>query len=91
MAGLIRHHVGCHDAGGSKVVLVSCLKRPQERSDEGHLALVLVVSIHQMADSDRRIWSHVAIAFATAYAILVSVTYYVQLTLVVPRHDSGAS
>jgi hypothetical protein len=55
----------------------------------GSAFLVLVVSIHEMADSDRRIWSHVAIAFATAYAVLISVTYYVQLTLVAPRIAAG--
>lgn len=47
--------------------------------------LVLVVSIHQLAVPDRKVWSHAAVAFATAYAVLISVVYYVQLTLVLPR------
>ena len=51
----------------------------------GSAFLVLVVSIHQLAAPERKIWSHVAIAFATAYAVLISINYYVQLTLVAPR------
>jgi hypothetical protein len=47
--------------------------------------LVLVVSIHQIASPDRRIWSHAAVAFATVYAVLTSTVYFVQLTLVAPR------
>lgn len=55
----------------------------------GSAFLVLAVSIHQVAPPDRKVWSHAAVAFATAYAILISVTYYVQLTLVAPRLASG--
>lgn len=55
----------------------------------GSAFLVLVVSIHQVASPDRRIWSHAAVAFATAYAVLISMVYYVQLTLIAPRLASG--
>lgn len=55
----------------------------------GSAFLVLAVSIHQVAPPDRKVWSHAAVAFAAAYAILISVTYYVQLTLVAPRLASG--
>jgi hypothetical protein len=51
--------------------------------------LVLVVSVHQLAPRDRRVWSHAAIAFATAYAVLISVNYYVQLAWVAPRLARG--
>jgi hypothetical protein len=51
--------------------------------------LVLTVSIHQLSSPDRRIWSHAAVAFATVYAVLISVNYYVQLTLVAPRLAGG--
>ena len=51
--------------------------------------LILVVSIHQLAPPERTIWSHLAIAFGTAYAVLISVVYYVQLTLILPRIASG--
>lgn len=51
--------------------------------------LVLVVSIHQIAPLDKRVWSHVAVVFATVYAVLISLVYFVQLTLVAPRLASG--
>jgi len=51
----------------------------------GSAFLVLVVSIHQLADRDRKVWSHAAVAFATMYAALISIVYFVQLTLVAPR------
>ncbi len=50
---------------------------------------MLAVSIHQWAPPDRRIWSHAAVAFATAYALLISTVYFVQLTLVAPRLARG--
>jgi hypothetical protein len=55
----------------------------------GSSFLVLVVSIHQMASPDRRVWSHAAVVFATAYATLISTVYFVQLTLVGPRIARG--
>jgi hypothetical protein len=55
----------------------------------GSAFLVLVVSIHQLASPDRRIWSHIAIAFATAYTVMISINYFVQLTWVAPRIASG--
>ncbi len=51
----------------------------------GSAFLVLIVSLHQLADPARNIWGHAAVAFATAYAVLISTVYFVQLTLVVPR------
>ena len=56
----------------------------------GSSFLVLVVSIHQLASPDKRIWSHTAVVFTTAYAILVSTVYFVQLALVAPRIARGA-
>lgn len=55
----------------------------------GSSFLVLVVSIHQLASPDKGIWSHTAVVFATAYAILVSTVYFIQLTLVAPRIARG--
>jgi hypothetical protein len=55
----------------------------------GSSFLVLVVSIHQLASPDRSIWSHLAVVFATAYAVLISMVYFVQLTLVAPRVARG--
>ncbi len=55
----------------------------------GSSFLVLVVSIHQLASADRKIWSHLAVAFGTAYAVLISIVYYVQLTFIAPRMAGG--
>ena len=51
--------------------------------------LVLAVSIHQIAPPGRKVWSHAAVAFATAYAVLTGMVYFVQLTLVAPRMAGG--
>jgi hypothetical protein len=51
----------------------------------GSAFLILVVSVHQIAPPERKVWSHAAVAFATAYATLISLVYFVQLTLVAPR------
>lgn len=51
----------------------------------GSVFLVLVVSIHQLAAPDRKVWSHAAVTFATMYAALISIVYFVQLTLVATR------
>lgn len=55
----------------------------------GSSFLVLVVSIHQLASPNRRVWSHAAVVFATAYAVLISMVYFVQLTLIAPRVARG--
>jgi hypothetical protein len=55
----------------------------------GSSFLVLTVSIHGLAPRDRKIWSHCAVAFATVYTVLISMVYFVQLTLVAPRLARG--
>ena len=55
----------------------------------GSAFLVLVVSIHELSSPDRKVWSHVAVAFAVAYAVLISINYFVQLAWVVPRLARG--
>lgn len=57
----------------------------------GSSFLVLAVSIHQLAAPERKVWSHAAVAFATVYAVLISIVYFVQLTLVAPRLARGQS
>ncbi|HCK83624.1 MAG TPA: hypothetical protein DHW63_03635 [Hyphomonadaceae bacterium] len=47
--------------------------------------LTLMIAVHQTVSPPRRVLSHAAIAFATIYAALISIVYYVQLTLVAPR------
>jgi hypothetical protein len=55
----------------------------------GSAFLVLVVNIHQVAAPDRKVWSMVSVAFATIYAALISIVYFVQLSLVAPRIAQG--
>lgn len=55
----------------------------------GSSFLVLLVSIHQAAPPDRKVWSQAALAFGTVYAVLISLTYFVQLTFVGPRIAAG--
>lgn len=51
--------------------------------------VALTVSIHYYAEASARIWSHLAVAFASMYATLVSIVYYVQLAFVIPRLERG--
>lgn len=51
--------------------------------------LALMVSVHEAASPAQRIWSHLAVAFATVYAVLIGITYFVQLTWVGPRLARG--
>src|SRR5262245_27653699 len=55
----------------------------------GSSFLLLVVSIHQLPSPDRRVWSHAAVVFGVAYAVLISIVYFVQLTFVAPRVARG--
>jgi hypothetical protein len=55
----------------------------------GSSFLVLMVSVHQLAPSVRKVWSQASLSFATIYAALISVVYFVQLTLVAPRLAQG--
>jgi hypothetical protein len=55
----------------------------------GSSFLILTVSIHQLSSPNRKIFSHAAVAFATMYAALISINYYVQLTWVAPRLADG--
>jgi hypothetical protein len=44
--------------------------------------IVLMVSIHYYAASDKKIWSHLGIAFTLVYAAMASINYITQLTVV---------
>jgi hypothetical protein len=55
----------------------------------GSSFLVLMVAVHQATPPERRVWSHAALAFATIYATLISINYFVQLTWVAPRLGRG--
>lgn len=51
--------------------------------------LILTVSIHYLAAPADKIWSHAAVAFATAYMVLTGTVYFAQLTWVGPRLAAG--
>ena len=51
--------------------------------------VVLTVSIHYYAEKSAWIWSHLAVVFASMYATLISIVYYVQLAFVIPRLARG--
>ncbi|MBL8174517.1 MAG: hypothetical protein JNK48_07605 [Bryobacterales bacterium] len=55
----------------------------------GPAYLMVTVSVHRIAEPAQRIWSHAAIAFATAYMVLTGTVYFVQLTWVAPRMAEG--
>lgn len=55
----------------------------------GSSFLVLIAALHRLAPADARVFSQIALAFATAYATLISMVYFVQLTLVAPRLAAG--
>ena len=47
--------------------------------------LLVVVSLHDMTDHMRRVWSTAALAFAILYVAFVTMAYFVQLTLIAPN------
>jgi hypothetical protein len=51
--------------------------------------VVLVAAIHACAPEPRRVLSGVALAFATAYAVVVGVDYLTQFAVVVPSLQAG--
>jgi hypothetical protein len=50
----------------------------------GPALLTLLVCVHDTAPGDRRIWSHVSVAFAIVYVAHVSMVYVVELAVVEP-------
>ncbi len=44
--------------------------------------VVLMVGLHYYASPDKKIWSHLGIAFALIYAVMASINYILQLTVV---------
>jgi len=51
--------------------------------------LIMMTSVHYYADEADRIWSHIGILFALAYAIFVSIVYFTVLTVTLPHKISG--
>lgn len=55
----------------------------------GPAFLMLIVAVDHLAAPEKRIFSRAAVAFATMYAALICINYFVQLTLVAPRLARG--
>ncbi|MEZ6030576.1 MAG: hypothetical protein R3C46_12610 [Hyphomonadaceae bacterium] len=55
----------------------------------GSSFLTLAAALHRLAPPPAKVFSQIALAFATAYATLISMVYFVQLTLVAPRLAAG--
>ncbi|HKY19201.1 MAG TPA: hypothetical protein VJL82_09735 [Rhizomicrobium sp.] len=51
--------------------------------------VTMMAALHQTSLADRKAISQAALAFATMYATLVTLVYFVQLTLVGPRTSAG--
>ena len=50
---------------------------------------LLMLCVHYYAPEEKKIWSHAGLMFATIYTVMISINYYVQLTLVVPHLMRG--
>jgi hypothetical protein len=50
---------------------------------------VLMLCVNHYSSEDKKIWSQAAVMFAIIYTVLISINYYVQLTLVVPHMMRG--
>jgi hypothetical protein len=50
---------------------------------------VLMLCVNHYASEVKKIWSQAAVMFAIIYTVLISINYYVQLTLVVPHMMRG--
>lgn len=51
--------------------------------------VVMMVCVHHLSPTDRRIWSQTALTFAIMYGTLICMNYFVQLTLVAPHLYRG--
>ena len=51
--------------------------------------LILMISVHHFAPDEKKIWSHIGVAFAVAYCIFVTIVYFVGLTIQLPHTIQG--
>jgi len=51
--------------------------------------IVMMISIHYYAPEDRKIYSHIGMTFGVLYAALVSIVYFVELSVAVPMVFRG--
>ncbi len=53
------------------------------------LFVVLMAAVHAWAGEPGRLYTRVALAFATAYGVVIGVDYFVQLAVIVPSLEAG--
>jgi len=51
--------------------------------------VILMISVYYCASDERKIWGHIAVAFAIMYATLNTAVYFLQMTVVVPFMLNG--
>ncbi len=51
--------------------------------------VMLMIAVCQLIPESRRVWGQAGVSFATVYAALIGIVYYVQLTFVLPRMVQG--
>lgn len=51
--------------------------------------VIMLISIHYYAPEESKIYSHIGMAFAILYAALVSIVYFVELSIAVPLVFQG--
>jgi hypothetical protein len=52
--------------------------------------VVLMASLHHYAHEDKKVWSQVALSFASVYMVVVALNYFLQLTVVRQNPQSYA-
>ncbi len=51
--------------------------------------LLEIIALHYVTGDNRKFWTHIAVVFATIYAIYVTANYVVQLATVIPTAQKG--
>jgi hypothetical protein len=55
----------------------------------GSAHLIMIAALHEAVSAERKVLSLSALGFATGYAVLTGLVYFVQLTFVAPRLAAG--
>lgn len=53
--------------------------------------VIFTVSLHYYSENDKKIWSHLSIAFALMYAIISTLNYLIQIITVIPSMENNQS
>ncbi len=53
--------------------------------------IIAIVSLNNRIEESKKIWTQLAIPFATIYAVMVAIVYFVTMTIVIPEQLSGTN